>query len=292
MLLLVKLVRCVVCVHALIPTAASTYQLYHREPRENLLQSSPPGAPSTAPAAGEEDGSSPAVPRGRAAAAPRPLCASPGLRAALRVLSSGQVSSPPPPRSAHPTPRPRRWPCRGRPPQVPPGRGAARGRTPGGKRGKLGGERGSAAGRPPPSTRWLPRLIAGVGAAAGAGGGTGRQALMAMVLGGCCWGCTPCPLLSAARGEGWGASSGEQEGKRAACRVRGSRGRGEKGTPSRSRVLPNLPKSSWGTPKPQTCSSKLLVAGSRMGRACGGELDCGSLVSGQLTAVTHWVRAQ
>lgn len=105
MLLLVKLVRCVVCVHALIPTAALTYQLYRREPRKNLLQSSPPGAPSTAPVASEEGDSSPAVPEGRAAAAPRPLCASPGLRAALRAFSSRQVSSPPPPRSAHPKPR-------------------------------------------------------------------------------------------------------------------------------------------------------------------------------------------
>lgn len=272
MLLRVKLVRCVLSVHAPIPIAVSTYQLWDGALRRAPGRAPPGrGTPRTAPAAPRR-GPASAAPRDarpqlrrafvppRAARCPRPA------RAALPSSTSAKCwSLDAALRGSTSPPGPQPCPGRGHPAASPPGRGAARGPAPGRKRGKLG----VSAGRRRTPLGFVqvaasPRFGLGVGSRGG--GDTETPALLAMVLGESCSGCSLLPQLQ------W-ESRGEDpvpEGAERLCPVRGSKGTAEKLPPAKgSHQIASL----LGAPlKGRTWSPELLIAGTKKRGACG-ELD-------------------
>ncbi|XP_064516129.1 atherin-like [Pseudopipra pipra] len=216
MLLRVKLVRCVLSVDALIPTAASTYQLYRRcaePPRRAPLRA------RHAPHRQRRGGARPPPPPRDAR--PRRLCAfvPPGAARSPLCPPLGRVCPPPPLPNAYPGPRrcaapPARRDRATAPAFAPAGPPAAEPAWPrrcaglgaGKKAKKVGRERGSAADTPAVSSfpRCLPFLASALRAATAVGVGTETRGFLAMVLGGSCRGCTPRSLLSEPQGESRG----------------------------------------------------------------------------------------
>lgn len=185
------------CVHALIPTAASTYQLYRRELRKNPSQSSPPPAARTAPAAA----------RRAACPQPPPRDARPQRRGSF-VPPRGCAEPfqpdcpPPPPPRAYPGPRlsaapPARRGCTPAPAPARRGVLAAAALRGGGSRSRQGSAESWAGSadrqRDTPTstiTGGSPALVQGPQPRQE---GADRGALLAIVLGECLWGCAPCP---------------------------------------------------------------------------------------------------
>lgn len=251
---------------------------------------------------GGEGGSSPATPAGRAAAAPRLLCAAPGLRAALpaRALrprfpfspsaeclsraaalcgsAGAEPEEPEPLPPARPGP-PAAESCRPRRCAVADAGREAR---------KVGrGARGGGGTTSPPPPPSFPRGSpprCGRGGRGRCGRGQGqrspprrgpRRALRGLRP------ASPPPCRCSGR-RGVRSPSRRAGGEKSGVPGEGQQGNGRKGDPpSRSRVPPNLP-APGATPKPRTCSSKLPVAGAESVVRAGRTGLFASLVSGRL----------